>query len=449
MKASRIVALCLAVLALLAVPAASAQILPTAAPPPAEAAASTANQTIAAEQTSGTDARIAGRIRGIFSELPSLAAVTVEVQQGVVILGGTVATAADKARAEGIASRVAGVATIENGIARDTSVGGGVAGLKKVSQKFASLAGELPLIGAALLVALIVGVVGYALAGLGPLWRHLARNVFLAELIASAIRFVFVLGGVIVALNMIGAGALMGAVLGGAGVIGIALGFAMRDTIENYVSSLMLSLRQPFRANDHVVIDAHEGRVVRLTTRATILMTPDGNHLRLPNAMVFKAVIMNYTRNPQRRFDFVLQIDTKADPTQARHCGLAALTALDFVLDQPAPAVVVKDVLYPNIAIQFLAWIDQSRTDLGKARSRAIATVKQAFEANGLAIPDPITHVRMEPDGRPAREAPASAPAPAEEADVAPEKAVATMVDEERAQTPGKRDLLDASRPVE
>ena len=54
---------------------------------------------------------------------------------------------------------------------------------------------------------------------------------------------------------MLGAGALLGAVLGGAGVIGIALGFAMRDTIENYVASLMLSLRQPFRANDHVVID--------------------------------------------------------------------------------------------------------------------------------------------------------------------------------------------------
>src|SRR3546814_6600583 len=66
-------------------------------------------------------------------------------------------------------------------------------------------------------------------------------------------------------------------------------------------SDLMLSLRQPFRANDHVVIEGHEGRVVRLTSRATILMTLEGNHLRIPNSTVFKAVILNYTRNPERR----------------------------------------------------------------------------------------------------------------------------------------------------
>src|SRR3546814_8338036 len=70
----------------------------------------------------------------------------------------------------------------------------------------------------------------------------------------------------------------------------------------------MLSLRQPFRANDHVVIEGHEGRVVRLTSRATILMTLEGNHLRIPNSTVFKAVILNYTRNPERRFDFELGI---------------------------------------------------------------------------------------------------------------------------------------------
>ena len=129
---------------------------------------------------------------------------------------------------------------------------------------------------------------------------------------------------------MLGAGALLGAVLGGAGVVGLALGFAMKDTIENYVSSLMLSLRQPFRANDKVKIDDYEGRVVRLTTRATILMTDDGNHLRLPNSKVFKAVIVNYTRNPQRRFEFILQIDTKADPDQGAPLRLSRAEGARF-----------------------------------------------------------------------------------------------------------------------
>jgi small-conductance mechanosensitive channel len=370
----------------------------------------------------------------------------------VVTLGGAVENAADKAKAEGIAGRVSGVVTVENKIARDTSVGSGVAGLKKVSDKFTGIVGLLPLLGASLLVALLIGALGYFIAGMRGLWLRVARNPFLAELIASAIRFAFVLGGIVVALDMLGAGALLGAVLGGAGVLGLALGFAMRDTIENYVSSLMLSLRQPFRANDKVKIDNCEGRVVSLTTRATILMTDDGNQLRVPNSTVFKAIIVNYTRNPQRRFDFILQIDTKADPAKARHCGYQALKALDFVLDEPAPSAVVRDILYPNIAMQFVGWLDQSKTDFGKGRSKALEAVKRALEENGLAIPDPITRVRMEREesATPKPPTPRTAePAARDDVDVAPEHAVKQMVEKERAETDGRKDLLDSSRPVE
>src|SRR3546814_17505229 len=123
---------------------------------------------------------------------------------------------------------------------------------------------------------------------------------FLAELLATLVRFVFVVLGIVAGLEVLGATALLGAVLGGAGVIGIAIGFAIRDTVDNYVSSLMLSLRQPFRANDHVVIEGHEGRVVRLTRRATILMTLEANHLCIPQPTVCTVVIMHYTRTPKR-----------------------------------------------------------------------------------------------------------------------------------------------------
>jgi small-conductance mechanosensitive channel len=450
MNASRNVAISVAALAIFAVPVASpAQILPASKPSPSPSASPAASGAISDATEGGSDARIRQRIRGIFSEIPNLTHVTVEVSQGVVILGGKVGSSSDKTQAEGIANRVSGVATVQDDIVRDTSLGSGVAGIRKVTDTFAGIAAELPLILVALLVGLVVAVIGYFVASFGSAWQRVARNAFFAELIASAIRFLFVLLGIILALNMLGAGALLGAVLGGAGVVGLALGFAMKDTIENYVSSLMLSLRQPFRANDQVKIDSYEGRVVRLTTRATILLTPEGNHLRLANSTVFKAVILNYTRNPQRRFDFILQIDTRADPTKARRLGLDVLKRLDFVLKDPAPAAVVKDVRYPNIAIQYLGWVDQSKTDLGKARSRAICAVKSALEHNGLAIPDPITTVRMEPEEQRERPAPSPTPATAHDDDVAPEKAVAGMVAEERSQDPEKKDLLDASRPTE
>ncbi len=94
----------------------------------------------------------------------------------------------------------------------------------------------------------------------------------------------------LVALEILDATAIVGALLGTAGVLGVALGFAFKDILENYLAGILMSLRQPFSPRDHVVIDGNEGLVIALNSRATILMTLDGNHLRLPNALVFRSV---------------------------------------------------------------------------------------------------------------------------------------------------------------
>ena len=429
-------------------------------------------QTIAATQEAGDDRRIAERIAGIFAELPAFGAVEVEVNEGVVSLSGTVPKPDDIARAEAIVNRVAGVVTVENGLERDLSLSAGSAGILTLADRWNSLVRMLPLIGMALGVWLAIAFLGYLIAGLGRLWHRIAPNSFLAELIASAIRFGFTIVGLVIALDMIGATALLGAVLGGAGVIGIALGFAMRDTIENYVASLLLSLRQPFRANDWVQIDTYEGRVIRLTSRATVLMTLDGNHLRIPNGQVFKAVIVNFTRNPQRRFHFDLGVDADDDARAARQLGRDTLAGLEFVLSDPPPEARIIEVGDSNVVIRFLGWVDQRDTDWWKAQSQAIPAVKGALEDAGFGLPEPIYRLRFDPRSatvpfaaeaatatvtpnadeppqakRAVRDVAAS---PADE-DVRPADEIAAMVEEERNR-PGEeqnKDLLDHSRPVE
>lgn len=445
---------------LLASPAAA--ILPSVEPT-AEATPEAPTQVIEDEQDAGADERISERIRDIFGELPAFKGITVEVEEGVVTLAGTVPTQEDVARAENIAGRVSGVVTVENGLERDVSLDSGIGGLVSLQDRLDGLLAMLPLIGLAIAVAAAIAIFGYLIAGMSGLWQRIAPNPFLAELIASAIRFVFVVLGLVLALDMLGAGALLGAVLGGAGVIGIALGFAMRDTIENYVASLMLSLRQPFRANDHVLIGDLEGRVIRLTSRATVMMTLDGNHLRIPNGQVFKAVITNFTRNPQRRFEFELGIDADDDPRAAMQLGSQILSDLSFVLDEPEPAARIEQVGDSNIVIRFLGWVDQREADWFKSRSLAIAAVKEALEDAGFALPEPIYRLRFDgrtdplPIGRratvseakPSETKPAPAPAPAEE-DVKPESEIAEMVEKER-RSEGEQgnDLLDPNRPVE
>lgn len=459
--------LLLAALALWLTPQpAAAQLEQVLAAPAAEesGAAAAPTQTIADTQDEGADARIAGRIRAIFAELPAFAKVEVAVSQGVVTLSGTVVATEDEARAEAIAARVSGVVTVESAIERDISVAAGTGPLFSLTDRLDRIGEYLPLLGVAVAAWLVIALCGYLLAGLTGLWRRVTPNSFLAGLIASAIRFGFVLGGLVVALNILGAGTLLGAVLGGAGVIGLALGFALRDTIENYVASLMLSLRQPFRPNDHVTIDSFEGRVIRLTSRATIMMTLDGNHLRIPNGQVFKAVIVNYTRNPQRRFQFDLGIDADDDALAARTLGIETLGGLPFVLADPKPDVRIVEVGDSNVLLRFLGWIDQGDSDWFKARSLAIVAVKCALEDAGFGLPEPIYRLRFDPRTTPMPfeniaenaatpplpRAARRSPAPAADSDVRPDDEIKDMVEAERSDAPsGEVDLLDHARPVE
>jgi small-conductance mechanosensitive channel len=222
----------------------------------------------------------------------------------------------------------------------------------------------------------------------------------------------------------------------------------------------MLSIRQPFRANDHVVIGDREGRVIRLNSRATILMTLDGNHLRIPNNTVFKADILNYTRNPERRFDFVLGIDADDDPGEAIKNGIESLRNLAFVLNEPSPGGRLEEVGDSSIILRFVGWINQTETDWFKARTAAIRAVKMQLEKQGFGMPEPIYRVRFDSGsplqiarmhhGDPINDQAGKVRSPSlhENADVSVENDIEEKVKDERENS-NAEDMLDSRRPVE
>ena len=407
------------------------------------------------------DAQVAARLADIFSALESLSGVAVSVDGGVVTLSGTVPDAAAVRRAEVLASKTDGVVAVENALEEDVSVEGRLGPAadraRALQRQFFAL---LPLLAVAGVIVVGAWLLGALLGRQRWLWRRVGRNELIAGLIGTVVPVAFSLLGLVVALNILNAVGILSAVLGAAGVLGLAVGFAIRDTIENFIASVMLSLRQPFRPKDFVDVDGREGVVVRLTSRATILMTPDGNHLRIPNADVFKAVIVNYSRNPERRFTFQLGIDGADDPRAAIETGLETLRARGFVLAEPAPRAWIEEVGDSNIVLTFAPWIDQTRTDFLKAKSTAIRAVKITLEDEGFTLPEPIYRLRVDqvPD---ALTGAGTAPAPSE-ADRAPAKLTVTELDDDTApdrtlerkvdadrQAGGGPDLLDDDAPTE
>ena len=416
-------------------------------------------------QAAGDDAAIRARIRSIIAELDGFETVDVFVREGIVTFTGEVLDASQVPRLDEIAARVDGVVAIQNDVVEDTDVSRRIDPvLDRFRDRLTQVVGYLPLLVIALVAGGLVMAAGFALARWDRPWVRLAPNAFIAEIYRTILRLAFVVIGVVVALDILNATALLSTLLGAAGIVGLAVGFAVRDTVENFIASVMLSLRQPFQPNDVVDIEGSLGTVIRLTSRATILLDPDGNHVRLPNAVVFKAKIINYTRNHERRFGFALGIDPNDDLAEAKRIGAETLAALDFVLDDPPPQVWVAEAGDSTVTMEFYGWLDQRATAFNAARGEALRVVMAALTQAGIGLPEPSYRLSIAGGGLPvldlpdrtnrpealvATEAePPADPAPPVPEDVTADTTISRMVLEERRKEP-LGDLLRHGAPPE
>ncbi|MEO1398524.1 MAG: hypothetical protein AAFU56_06620, partial [Pseudomonadota bacterium] len=184
---------------------------------------------------------------------------------------------------------------------------------------------------------------------------------------------------------------------------------------------------------------------------------------------VFKGIITNFSLNPERRFDFVLGVETD-DIQHAVQLGKDVISNLSFVLEDPAADAWLNSLGNSTMEIWFGGWINQSETSLVKARAEAIRQVMNAFEAEGIFMPEPVYRLRFDDDmpfARPAKPAekaakgakpaksaggrkPAEAPAPAPEVeqDVSPDHSLQERVREAGRQNDSES-LLDEEAPQE
>lgn len=416
--------------------AAGAQLLPQAADDE-QAAPASAEETIEpVPDQAASDAAIRTRINGIFENLPALQSVSAEVDGGVVVLEGSVDEVESRQLAEDLADRVAGTVIVVNDVVRDRTVAQRVrAAVQDLENRLNGLVGMAPVlllsvvvVGAAVLVARLAGRAE-------PLYLRLSRNWFIRDLLRQVVQVAIVIVGIVIALQLLDAGAMLGSVVGALGILGLAIGFATRDTVENYIASILLSLRQPFRREDHILVDAIEGKVLRLTPRATVLMSLDGNHVRIPNATVFKATIVNYTLNPLRRFEFQVGVATSVDLRKARALVVRALQRTPGVLETPAPLCQVEALGDSNVILAVQAWLDQRESDYHKLRSKAQRIVKETFDDAGIVMPEPIYNInlrRRSPEARPTAGESAELPEAARTDDTAPDRTVDEQIRAER-----------------
>lgn len=398
---------------------------------------------IATGQTGEIDANIAVRIREILNELGNYPDVSVAVSDGVVTLRGTTNSRPEAQALDALVTRVEGVVAIKNDVTETMDIRRRLnPAVERFTNRLEQLVVQLPLVLISLTVFFIIAWLGLRVARWENPWNHLAPNAFIAELFRSVVRIVFVIAGIVIALDIMNATALLSTILGAAGLIGLAIGFAVRDTVENFIASVMLSIRQPFRPNDVVEINGDEGKVIRLTSRATILLSFDGNHIRIPNATVFKSRIINFSQNRERRFTFTLGVESGADLAATRELAVKTVKALPFVLSEPPANAWIGEITDAGIEIVVVGWIDQTKTSITLARGEALRLTMRAIEGSGVALPNTTYTLQMEGAAAPIRDVEATQAQPKPPLEIANVAAV-------NADAEGALDrLIDAEREI-
>lgn len=313
----------------------------------------------------------------------------VRVQDGVVFLMGQTEREDYRTWAGDLARRTQDVAAVVNQIeVLEPSVWDFTPALNGLREQARRFIRSIPLLFLSLLI-LGVGWVGARLAG-RAMKRSLQRrhiNPILTTVIARAVAIVVFLLGLYVVFYVAGLTGVALTLLGGTGLLGIALGIAFRDIAENFLASVFLSVQNPFHSGDLVDIGGTTGFVQTMTTRATVLMTVDGNHVQIPNSTVYKSVIFNYTSNPNRRQDFLLGIGYDESVEDAQALAIRTMKEHPAVLGDPEPLVLAENLGPTTVDLHLYFWIDGTQHSPLKVKSAMMRQVKRAFQEAGISMP--------------------------------------------------------------
>ena len=215
--------------------------------------------------------------------------------------------------------------------------------------------------------------------------------------------------GVLIAATIAFPTVTIGKIFAAAGVGGIAIAFAARDTLENFFAGIMILIREPFQLGDFIECEDCEGKVENITIRDTHIRTTDGMVIVAPNAMFFKNPVTVLTDGELRRTTVICGVAYDEDVDECREIILNAVKAVDSVRDD------VKDVQIfaqefgsSSINFEVTWWTGSTPLDIRASRDKVVAAVKRALDDAGVEIPfpyrtmtfkEPLTIVQNEGDG--------------------------------------------------
>ncbi|MEZ5499101.1 MAG: mechanosensitive ion channel family protein [Steroidobacteraceae bacterium] len=195
--------------------------------------------------------------------------------------------------------------------------------------------------------------------------------------------------GLMLALTIVLPTLSMGDLVASLGIGSIAVGFAFKDILQNWLAGLLILLRRPFRHGDQVEIGELRGTVRAIDTRATHLRTFDGTLVLVPNTDVYSNSIRILTAFESRRVQLDLTVGYEYDVNWVTQLVRDAVTTVPGVLAKPEPQVVAWELGATSLAIRIRWWIAPQRSHEFVTRAGIVQAIRNSFAHNDIDPTDP------------------------------------------------------------
>ena len=178
------------------------------------------------------------------------------------------------------------------------------------------------------------------------------------------------------------------------GISGVAIGFAFRDILQNFLAGILILLTEPFQLDDQIIFKDFEGTVENIQTRATTIRTYDGRRIVIPNSELFTNSVTVNTAFENRRLEYDVGIGYGDDIDEAKRLILEAIRETEGVLQEPAPDALVMDLAGSTVNIRVRWWVKPPRrAEVLNLQDQVLTAIKKKLTANGIDLPFPTQQI--------------------------------------------------------
>ncbi len=217
----------------------------------------------------------------------------------------------------------------------------------------------------------------------------------LAAMLAGAARWGVIGLGLLIVATIIFPSISPADLLSTLGIGSIAIGFAFKDILQNWLAGLLILLRQPFRQGDQIIVGKHEGTVEHIEARATLIKTYDGRRVIIPNSAVYTDAVTVNTAFPLRRSQYDVGIGYSDDIDLACEIIVEAVRGVEGVADDPSPEAFAWELAGSTVDIRVRWWTHSKRSEVVHVQGRVIRAVKKALSEAGIDLPFPTSIVLL------------------------------------------------------